>query len=406
MFSFKRLSYFGYTLLIVCSLLIMPTNAWASKAYGVFMIVKGDVKVTSKGKTSSARVGLKIAEGDAVTTGPDARAKIVMSDKNVLNISPESKIEITEYKNDPTTNTKKVELKVDQGRLRANVEQKYDEDKNTFHIRTPTAVAGVRGTDFSVGFSPRTRKTDIVTFKGLVAVGKMGPTGRPEMSVLVRPGEKSEVEPGRAPASAQSLPTEELKKSDADTVADPADTVTPGASDTGASRETSSNEESSSSDPNASGEAAPSESSSTETASDSNAEGSKTQAAGEGSNTAANEGGPAPTEGNNSPSNTAPSAETSEPKTDKTTASTTTSGSREPAASSPPPPTSSGSMISAGDLAPDTAKSIAPPPPSAPLIPRIPTSTTSGSTQNLITETIRNQVTGKTKVKLEFNRQP
>ena len=68
---------------------------------GLIMVVKGDIKVTSKdGKTEAAKVGKKVSQGDTIVAGPDARAKIVMSDKNVINVSPDTKIVIEKYEND------------------------------------------------------------------------------------------------------------------------------------------------------------------------------------------------------------------------------------------------------------------------------------------------------------------
>ena len=80
---------------IVFALALTPSLA-AAKSHGVFRVVKGDVQVTSgeTGKTKKAKIGQKVFPKDTVTAGKNSRAKIVMVDKNVLNISPESKIEI------------------------------------------------------------------------------------------------------------------------------------------------------------------------------------------------------------------------------------------------------------------------------------------------------------------------
>lgn len=184
---------------------------------GTMMVVKGDVKVTSgkTGKTDPAKVGTKVFAGDTITSGPDSRAKIVMSDKNVLNISPESKITIEKYENDG--DKKNVDIKVDFGKVRASVEQKYDGEKSKFNIKTPTAVAGVRGTDFITGFNPSTRQTRIVTFSGVVAAGQPGPRGEILNPVFVRPGMETSVGSGAPPTPPRPAPAEELKQLNMDT---------------------------------------------------------------------------------------------------------------------------------------------------------------------------------------------
>lgn len=176
------------------------------------MVVKGEVSVESKKTgTFKAKVSSKVYAGDIVTTGIEGRAKIVMSDRNVLNISTDTKLTINKYENDSTTGVKNVDIDLSKGKLRSNVEQKYDGEKSQFLIKTPTAVAGVRGTQFLTSFDPATRKTEIVTFKGAVALSIPG-SGAPP--VMVKKGESSSVSQG------QSVPEapKPMKKEDLDQV--------------------------------------------------------------------------------------------------------------------------------------------------------------------------------------------
>lgn len=179
---------------------------------GTMMVVKGDVKVTSakSGKTDPAKVGTKVYSGDTIASAADSRAKIVMSDKNVINISPDSKITIEKYENSEKGG-RNVELKVDYGKVRASVEQKYDGEKNKFNIRTPTAVAGVRGTDFVTGFNRATGQTRIVTFTGVVAAGQAGPGGQILNAVFVRPGMATNIDQGKPPEPPRPMPASDLK---------------------------------------------------------------------------------------------------------------------------------------------------------------------------------------------------
>jgi hypothetical protein len=201
---------------------------------GVFMVVKGDIKISSKsGKTEPAKIGTKVTEGDTVQSGHDSRAKIVMTDKNVLNISPDSKLTIEKYQNNG--DAKNVELKVEFGKVRASVEQKYDGDKSKFNIRTPTAVAGVRGTDFMMGYNSQTRISEIVTFSGMVAVGQLGIGGTVSKPVYVPPGHSTLVGDGKPPESPKAVPASDLKQMNQDSKTDaknggPSATVTSTAS--------------------------------------------------------------------------------------------------------------------------------------------------------------------------------
>lgn len=193
-------------------LLVSQSKTFAEELHGIFMVVKGDVEVESQ-KTGKfkAKVSSKVYAGDTVTTGADGRGKIVMSDRNVLNISPDTKFKINKYENDSATGVKNVDIDLSQGKLRSNVEQKYDGEKSQFLIKTPTAVAGVRGTQFLTSFDRVTRRTEIVTFKGTVALSLPGSSAPP---VLVKKGQTSSVSQGQ---SAPEAP-KQMKKEDLDSV--------------------------------------------------------------------------------------------------------------------------------------------------------------------------------------------
>lgn len=198
------------------------TNAFAAgEMYGVFMVSKGSVKIESAKKgASDAKVGAKIYEGDTVVTGADSRAKIVMSDRNVINVNPDTKLQIAKYENDAASGKKNVEMNLLQGKVRNNVEQTYDGEKSKFLIKTPTAVAGVRGTQFLAGFNPVTQMTSIVTFKGAVSLASISPSGQIiGTPVLVKKGETTNAAGGAAPEAPKLMPKEEAKKLDQETAA-------------------------------------------------------------------------------------------------------------------------------------------------------------------------------------------
>ena len=200
---------------------LVSVAAWAEPMYGVLMVVKGSVKVQNASKqTTDAKVGSKVAEGDTVITAADSRAKIVMSDRNVINVNPDTQVQIAKYENDAASGKKNVEMNLLQGKVRNNVEQTYDGEKNKFLIKTPTAVAGVRGTQFLAGFDPKTKMTSIVTFKGSVTLATVGPNGaiigKP---VIVNKGQTTSSFAESAPEAPKPVPKEEMKKIDGDSTA-------------------------------------------------------------------------------------------------------------------------------------------------------------------------------------------
>jgi hypothetical protein len=207
--------------------------------HGLFMVVKGTVAVIPFGsqKSEPAKVGKKIFPGDSIITGKDSRAKVVMSDKNTLNISPDSKFKLEKYENNPIKNAKNVEISLEYGKIRASVAQKYDGQKNKFQIKTPAAVAGVRGTDFLTSHSKATNATQITTFEGVVAFGPKGPNGDILTPVLVQPGQTSQAEAGKPPEPPKAVPQEELKSIETESSADTASNVNSSAEEPNAKQE-------------------------------------------------------------------------------------------------------------------------------------------------------------------------
>lgn len=219
----NRLQALGICLFITTGLV----GAKAQASCGTFGIVKGDVKIESGSdhQQSAAVTGGKICSGDTVISGKDSRAKILInadapSGKNELNISPETRLVIENYEFSAADNKKKVLLNILSGKVRATTTPNYYNDKskdgqaNTFEVRTKSAVAGVRGTDFMTSFAPATGKSELVTFSGRVVFGQPGPNGTILNAVAVTAGQQSTVNLGKNPVVPKSIPAAEMKQMD------------------------------------------------------------------------------------------------------------------------------------------------------------------------------------------------
>lgn len=209
--------------ILSASFCLSSSVAFAAEVHGVLQVVKGDVTIKSAkdGSVSKAKVGGKIFPKDTIITGKEARAKIVMVDNNVINVSPETNLEIKNYEYAPEQGKKDVLLNVLYGKVRSKVEQKYEGSKNSqFQIKTPTAVAGVRGTDFIAGFAPSTNASSIVTFEGKVEFGQPGPNGTILNPVQVTPGQQTEMKGNQPPPPPRPVPPEQLAKMDMESKAE------------------------------------------------------------------------------------------------------------------------------------------------------------------------------------------
>ena len=205
--------------------LLLGAESRAAQVHGILTVVKGNVSIKSgkTGKEEKAKIGMKVFPKDSILTQADSRAKIVMVDKNEINVSPSSNIVIDNYEFDPAKDNKKVLIDVIYGKVRAKVEQKYDGESNKFQVKTPSAVAGVRGTDFFTSFNQVTNSSKVVTFKGEVAFGLPGPGGTILNPVSVKVGEFTVNTGNNPPAPAVQMPKTELAQFDKETKADTPD---------------------------------------------------------------------------------------------------------------------------------------------------------------------------------------
>lgn len=220
-FSLWLIGLFAFT--------VISSSAHAQQVYGELKVVKGDVNIKSgrDSKVTKAAIGLRVFPTDTIVTGKDSRAKILMVDKNEINISPDSEIVLQKYVYDPANGKKEVLLNVLSGKVRAKVEQKYDGKAATFHVKTPSAVAGVRGTDFLTSFDSKTNQSSVVTFHGRVEFGQPGAGGTIQNPVMVTPGQVSVASAGAAPSTPVAMPKQQLASMEKESNADTASAAAP-----------------------------------------------------------------------------------------------------------------------------------------------------------------------------------
>ncbi|MBL4775418.1 MAG: FecR domain-containing protein, partial [Mariprofundus sp.] len=145
----------------------------AAAGVAEFKKVHGMVDVFHVGERQavSVTVGDSLAVGDIVRTGKRSRAQLKFADGSVLNIGSLSKIQVGEFSFSADSKVRKTSISDLRGKVRALVTKSTHKD-SFFQVKTPGAVAAVRGTDYGVDvISPR--ETVVVTYSGAVAVGTL-----------------------------------------------------------------------------------------------------------------------------------------------------------------------------------------------------------------------------------------
>ena len=136
-------------LLVLASIGFFPGAALAADI-GLVKVSKGSVEIQRDGARMPAGVGAGLRTADVITTGADSSAGITFTDNSLVSIGPNSVFAIDKYRFDTTTHAGEFEGSLRKGRLAAASGKMVKQSPDSMKIRTPSAIMGVRGTDFVV----------------------------------------------------------------------------------------------------------------------------------------------------------------------------------------------------------------------------------------------------------------
>jgi hypothetical protein len=129
-------------LLLMLLVGLIPCAAFAGEA-GLVARVNGAPTVERAGKTEALKRGGNVFTGDVIETDANSKVKILLNDDSVLAIGPKSRVTVSDFVLD--SSGRNVRLQVLVGRFKIAI-AKFFGAHTDYEIRTPTAVAGVRGT--------------------------------------------------------------------------------------------------------------------------------------------------------------------------------------------------------------------------------------------------------------------
>ena len=135
---------------ILFLMLIIPTLSYGAKVAGTVIAKQGEARVLHQGETEWKDLLLrsKVYEKDTIETKANSKVKILFLDESLMNVGENSKMEITEQNYEP--GKKRVSVyNVLAGKVRVLV-GKVSGEESKFEVRTPTALAAVRGTELFV----------------------------------------------------------------------------------------------------------------------------------------------------------------------------------------------------------------------------------------------------------------
>jgi hypothetical protein len=117
---------------------------------GKVKIAKGQVSIERAGASLPATVGARLQPADVVTTGSDGSVGITMNDDTLLSAGANSRLSLDRYVHDPATNQGRFDMSLNRGSLAVISGRIAKQGPDAMTVRTPSAILGVRGTEFVV----------------------------------------------------------------------------------------------------------------------------------------------------------------------------------------------------------------------------------------------------------------
>lgn len=178
---------------LAAGLLLLGSTGWA--ATGTLVRTEGRVSVqSSKSATwTAAKIPLLLRAGDKVKTGAGGRAEISWAGASKTRLGPDSILTVQEASAQRTT------VMMSVGLLDAFIQKTKN---HKFRVRTPTAVASIRGTVFQVKVD-KTGRTQWNLFKG-----SLGVSDARGSQVVLQPNQRVSVSAEGIAEKPQLLPTD------------------------------------------------------------------------------------------------------------------------------------------------------------------------------------------------------
>ncbi|MCX6354874.1 MAG: FecR family protein [Candidatus Aureabacteria bacterium] len=162
----KRAQWAGLAAIAVT--LLFAAGSYAEDEVGVFTAMKMPVTIVRENSEFAPNLSEKIYLHDVIQTGVGGQAKVLFNDNNILVITEDTTIEITKHLADTEKKWRDTLFNLKKGFIRSML-QEYSQDSLSV-IQSGNAIAGVRGTDFLVRYTPASELTQVYVLDGTVEV--------------------------------------------------------------------------------------------------------------------------------------------------------------------------------------------------------------------------------------------
>ncbi|MDR6855691.1 FecR domain-containing protein [Variovorax guangxiensis] len=152
------------------------------------------------------QAGARLAEGTRIEVGADGYVRLQMSDGSLVRIPANSQVRLVGVRQQEALHASETLIQLEAGRVDASA-QPQRSPSSRFEIRTPLAVASVRGTEFGVALQPDAAVTGEVTHGAVDLKGLGRDAGRrTARQQQLRAGEGARVSSTGAVGPVRKLP--------------------------------------------------------------------------------------------------------------------------------------------------------------------------------------------------------
>jgi hypothetical protein len=146
----RRPTALGTALAVAGGLALGLAGPLRAADIGQIKVSRGQVSVERGGAALTATVGLRLQTADTVRTGADGAVGITMNDDSLLSAGPNSVLSLDIFALDPGTSQGRIATTLNKGTLAVVSGRIARQAPEAMTVRTPSAVIGVRGTEFVV----------------------------------------------------------------------------------------------------------------------------------------------------------------------------------------------------------------------------------------------------------------
>ncbi|OEH85286.1 hypothetical protein BHU72_04100 [Desulfuribacillus stibiiarsenatis] len=178
--SFRKHMILFMAIVMFSSVLMPIGHVLANVTSGKMIEIKGDVQVLRGGgdKPIKAFLNMRLTEGDRIITGKGASAKVELENSIIVTLAENSRIYLSELRG--VNNSQQTSISIQAGGVGSTVKNPLA-NNSRYEIKTPTAVMGVRGTEFFTQYNNGVIDVRVIT--GVVevtaAVSSIPPTPPP-----------------------------------------------------------------------------------------------------------------------------------------------------------------------------------------------------------------------------------